>query len=203
MRGKSKIIVAAVALIAALLTPIIGPFTFYESVVPFLAPVLPKPDGVPKSASASYNWKGFGLFWQWDQPLSSGCAKWAAAETMNYYSVQLTAGQEGCNSASIPLTLRAYSDHIVFGQGGNWAGGESCPFKVSSAQIAAFESLLQEAKMIATPAIELRALRQIEARLSSVNGDALTTDHTGGCNDLALTDYEAHSPPNTATATTG
>lgn len=189
MRKKSKVTVAVISVIAALLIPIIGPFTFYEAVVPFLAPVLPKPDGVTKSASASYNRKGLGLFCKWDQPLSSGCAIWGAAETLDYYSVDLIIGKEGCNSAGLRLSHKSHSDHIVFGEGGDWAGGESCPFTVSGEQIAAFMRLLQEAKEIATPEIERRALRRIEQRLRSVSGSSLTTDTTGGCNDLNLTDY--------------
>lgn len=191
MRKKSWVTVAVISLVTALLTPIIGPFTFYRAVVPLLAPVLPRPDGVPKSASASYHWKGFGLFWDWEQPLPSGCARWGAAKTMDYYGVQLITGQEGCESAGLPLNHASYSDHIVFGGGGDWVGGESCPFTVSDAQLEAFKRLLQEAKGIATPEIELRALLRIEARLRRVNGGSLTTDSTGGCNDLNLTDYSS------------
>ena len=186
---KSKVIVAVVLAIAALLTPIIGPFTFYETVVPFLAPAIPKPDGVPRTASASYNWKGFGLFWQWYQPLPNGCVKWAAADDPNYYRVHLIVGKVGCDSNGMPLKHWSHSDHIVFGEGENWSGGEICPFKVSSKRIAAFKRLLQEAKEVASPAIELLALQRIEARLQSANGDALTTDYTGGCSDLTLTDF--------------
>lgn len=182
-------IIAAVVAVAALLIPIIGPFTFYDAVVPILGPVLPKREGVPKTASASYSWKGFGLFWRWDQALPAGCAKWGAADGHDYYDVRLVTGQEGCESSGQPLQHASHSDHIVFGEGGDWMGGERCPFTISSEQIAAFERLLHQAKAIATPDIELRALRQIEARLGSVNGEALTTDHTGGCNDLDPADY--------------
>ena len=190
MRRKSKIvIVSTIVAVAALLTPIIGPFTFYEAVVPILGRVLPKPDGVPNAASASYNWKGFGLFWSWDQTLPSGCAKWGAAADQDYYNVRLVTGQKGCDSASLLLSHASHSDHIVFGEGGDWVGGELCPFTISTEQIEAFERLVHQAKEIATPEIEVRALRRIELRLERVNGEALTTNHTGGCNDLDPADY--------------
>lgn len=190
MRRRSKIIiVSAIVVVAALLTPIIGPFTFYEAVVPIVGPVLPRPDGVPNAASASYSWKGFGLFWKWDQALPNGCAKWGAADGQDYYDVRLVTGLEGCDSVGLPLQHASHSDHIVFGEGGDWVGGEPCAFTVSREQIAAFERLLHQAKEVATPDIELRALRRIELRLGSVNGSALTTDHTGGCNDLKVADF--------------
>lgn len=190
MQRKSKIIlITAVATIAALV-PVFGPFTFYHAVVPFLGPVLPKHDGVPSYASATYNWKGAGLIWNWEQALPNGCAKWDATNgQIAYYGLTLISGANGCDSSGLILSYISYSDHIVIGKGRDRGGGKPCPFKVSDEQIALFNSLLQQAKRRATPEIEMRALHAIERRLENLNGKTLTTDHTGGCNDLSLADY--------------
>jgi hypothetical protein len=190
MQRKSKIALASVTVaIASVLTVIIGPFTFYASVVPFLGPVLSRPDGVPKTADASYSWKGFGLFWRWEREFRNGCISWGATENPDYFDVRLVSGPASCDAVGLSLQYRSYSDEIVFARSGNWLGGEPCPFKVSEEQIAAYKQLIDAARKTANEHIEQPALSKIELRLNKVDGQSLTTEYRRGCNDLKPSDY--------------
>ena len=67
-------------LLFGFLVHVLGVFTFYKDVVPYLAPILPKPEGAPPDAQSQFHWKGFGLSWHWERDLPSGCASWGAAD---------------------------------------------------------------------------------------------------------------------------
>jgi hypothetical protein len=75
---RTKLVVALVVLVA-IATPIVGPFTFFGTLVPYLTPLIPKPDGVPGDANAAYHWKGPGLYWRWERNVPAGRATWTFA----------------------------------------------------------------------------------------------------------------------------
>ena len=190
MRWKTKTIVGSAALgVVAIVVPIIGPFTFYETVVPVLSPILARPEGVPRDAKASYNWKVAGLSWSWQDEIPNGCVKWRAADSHDYYDARLTTGTASCESNELPLTHASHSEAIVFGEGGDWAGGEACPFSVTNTQLEKFRNTVREAMPAAEPSIEKVALQRIASRLRKTDGQRLTTDVSGGCNDLKPSDY--------------
>ncbi len=180
---KKMLVGGTFALAIILVIPIVGPFTFYPTLVPMLSPILPKREGVPNYASGSHSWKGFGLFWSWEKRYSSGCIKWGAAHNDDFVSTKL----RPCDSArqSPPTTLShwSYSDEVVFDRGDDWYGGDPCPFNVSAEEAALFSRMVRDAKTNATPEIEFRALERIESRLNTLDGTRLVTHHTGGCAD--------------------
>ena len=184
---KSIYITLAIVAFIGLITPVIGPFTFYAAVVPTLGPILPRPVDVPKYASASYNWKGAGMGWSWKRSLPHGCADLQSTES--YMIVYLTTGRDDCKLTGEVLSKASFDDHIVFGRGRSWIGGQPCPYAVPRSNIAAYQRLVGEARFAAETEGEKAILRQVSQRLASVDGSVLTTDHTGGCNDLKLSDY--------------
>jgi hypothetical protein len=187
MRRKIKILIAClVAPVALLIFHVVGTLTFYKSIVPILSPVLPRPDGVPRTADASFNWKGFGLFWQWETEHRYGCARWEASKTINYSAVELISGEAGCKSVGLSLRYTRESKYKVISQKWRPGGGETCPFKITPEQLSAYNKLIAEAKKTAHEDIEKPILNQIETRISDVDGQALTTDGRGGCNDLTF-----------------
>ena len=182
--NKKVMIGSATAIALALIIPIVGPFTFYPTLVPVLSPILPKRDGVPGYATASHSWKGFGLFWEWNKRYDSGCVEWGAAHSDTFVSTSLELCGEARLSAPLALKHWSYSHEIVFDRGDDWHGGDPCPFNVSAEEIADFRTLVREALADATPEIEHKALEQIEDRLDIVDGARLVTHHSGGCSDL-------------------
>lgn len=194
MKKPTAVALGALAVAAALIIFLVGPFTFYGDLVPVLGPVLPRPSGVPDHASASYHWKGSGMHWTWHRPLRHGCVKWNA--TKRYAVVDLMLGDEGCTSASRRLQHMSFSEKIVFDPGrAKWWGGKPCPYVVSVTEIAAFAGLASEAASAAETRAEKAVLFAIEERLSKANGSTLTTDHSGGCNDLKAADYAPLTGP--------
>ncbi len=193
MQTKSKIILVAAIMGTVALIPVVGPFTFYHAVVPVLGPILPRHHGVPQHASAHFSVIGSGLIWSWEQTLPSGCAKWDTSDDMVfYYNVKLTTGANGCLSSGLSISYGLGEDHIVIydgKKGRRQGGGKPCPFTISDAQMAVLNQLLQQAKIASQSEVELRALRSMERRLANIDGEALTTDDSSGCNDLSLADY--------------
>lgn len=187
-RGSKYLIGTGVVAITAIATVFVGPFTYFETIVPPLSPVLQKPDGVPSDATASYHWKGFGLFWQWEREFSSGCASWGKAADSDFYSVHLTPGEDGCLSSGLGVKHVSHSEKIVIDMKGAWGGGEPCPRQISPRQIESLNGLTRDASVNAMPEIELRSLKRIAYRLERMDGEALTTDYGGGCNDLKPSD---------------
>jgi len=164
---------------------------FPEKVVPVLGPVLPRPNGVPKQAAASYEFK-VGMVWSWRHVTPGGCATWTA--TQRWAAVTFYRDRQTCGGKRNSLAYVSYDEHVVFDWGrGTWSGGEPCPFTVPPEEIAAYAGLVDEALKAAVTDKERALLAHIELRLTNLDGEALTTDHTGGCNDLKAEDYKA--PP--------
>lgn len=196
MKRTTRIAAGAV-LVAAIASPVLA-FPFYGRIVPVLGPILPRHEGVPSNASANYSLKE-GVYWTWQRPLKAGCAKWMAMDS--FASVVLAHGQEGCTKAGKTLAYHSFAEEVVFYEGGGdlpsgtWLGGEPCPYKVPASDIRAFAELAVEARKTAQTEAEKGILLQMLGRLARVNGDALTTDHTGGCNDLKIADYSGPARP--------
>lgn len=187
MKKSTAIALGALAA-AALTAPLVGPFTFYDELVPVLGPVLPRPAGVPGHASASYHWKGPGMLWTWRRPLRLGCAEWQAGKS--YAVVDLMRGEKGCGSAGRRLRHMSFDEAIVFDPDRlERLGGKPCPFALSAAEIAAFAQLASEAMRAAETEAEKAVLLVVRERLAKANGSELTTDHSGGCNDMKVADY--------------
>lgn len=187
---KSKRIVVVLVVATGLLMPVIG-LLFADKLVPVLGPVLPRPDGVPREASAAFDFKE-GIFWRWRRTAPHGCAAWMAMD--RWATVTLARGQEGCADKSISLHYASFDDHVVFDWGrGTWSGGKPCPFTVPPGELAAYLKLTREARNAANTDKERAMLSHVEQRLTAANGSKLTTDHTGGCNDFQQADYAA--PP--------
>jgi len=120
-RTRTKVIFS-IAIVSAIVLPIVGPFTFYASLWPHLSPVLPRPEAVPKGARAGYNWKGPGTFWYWEQDLPSGCASWSAAGDGGYIRLVVSSGQNGCVEAERPYIFSYFdsSTDVNFGFSGSF-----------------------------------------------------------------------------------
>lgn len=99
---KTRCRIAAVGLPLLILTaPIIGPFTYFPAIWPYLSLVLPRPDVVSSGAVASYSWKANGTHWRWQDDLPSGCAFWSGGSTADdYIAVTFATGQKQCNGAA-------------------------------------------------------------------------------------------------------
>ncbi|HKC02325.1 MAG TPA: hypothetical protein VKC17_03365 [Sphingomicrobium sp.] len=190
--NKSKRIVVGLIVATVLLTPVVG-FLFADRVVPVLGPILPRPDGVPNQASATHDFKE-GIVWRWRRTLRHGCASWMAMDRLA--TVTLARSQQGCTGEGSSLNYASFAEEVVFDWGrGDWSGGSPCPFTVSSSEIAAYLRLVREARNAADTDAERAMLMQIEQRLAKADGDKLTTDHTGGCNDLKIADYSGPLRP--------
>ena len=130
-------------LVLGILVFIVGPFTFWASVIPHLSPVLPKPDGVPDHARAEYHWKGFGMSWNWDDELENGCLRWMAAESAGQpvRIIDLFDEAGGCTGQRA-LMRYSFSDKNIYGQGGNDWPYEECPFTLTEEQLASYRAIL-------------------------------------------------------------
>ena len=182
MRKRSTVLVVVTAALCVLAIPVVGPWTFYETVVPPLSPIIPKPDGVPSNAKASFNVKAFGLFWKWKKEFPSGCAAWGKADDFDFDHLRLTLGSEGCQSNG--LTVKSSTDpdsRIVFDFGRSWRGGESCPLTVSETQIDSLKTLVRDVTANASTQIEHDSVSGVLWQLEAADGEALVTEHNGGC----------------------
>lgn len=175
--------------LAGLVLLFLGPFFIYPTVVPTLAPVLPRPKYVPPDAAATHNWKASGMHWNWRRSLPHGDARWSATE--NYARVELSPERNAVSYAT-------FDDYLVFDTGiaiegrvPPSSGGEPCPFRVSAADIALFRQLVSEVLTQAETKGEAAVLRRIDSRLAATDGDALTSNTNGdGCADLKLEDWK-------------
>lgn len=187
MRAVAITLVAIV--LAGFVLLFLGPFFIYPSVVPTLAPVLPRPDHVPKDATATYEWKASGMHWAWRRVLPHGSAKWSATDTYAHVTLALEGNA---------IRYFTSSDYVVFdtgtailGRSSPIMGGEPCPIRVSGVELALFRQLASEALVQAETKGERAILRRIADRLAAADGDALTSNTNGdGCADLTLDEWK-------------
>ncbi|MEL6529788.1 MAG: hypothetical protein AAGK01_03885 [Pseudomonadota bacterium] len=155
---RSKILTLVALLLVAISVPIIGPFTFYKDVVPYLGPVLPKPEGAPSDAQPQFHWKGFGLSWHWKRELPSGCATWTAAEG-RYIGARLKNDDCGSDGPSLGFSNFLDDDDIDF----NPISSQSFHCSIHTADqapeaVAEASTLLAEAKSAAKSEAEERLI---------------------------------------------
>lgn len=189
---RSKRLVTGLVTLAVLLTGVAG-LLFADKVIPVLGPVLPRPDGVPRQAAAAYDFKE-GIVWRWRTATPQGCVRWMAME--RWAVATFARGDEACTSKGRSLHYESFGGHLVFDWGrGKWSGGNPCPFSVAPAEIAAYLELVRDARKAAGTDKERAMLTHVERRLTNVDGEMLTTDHSGGCNDLREADYKGPARP--------
>lgn len=175
--------------LAGLSLPILGPFYVLPAVVPVLAPVLPRPQHVPKDAEGAYDWKASGMHWSWRRALPHGSAVWSA--TNSYAQVSLSLGASAISYITFEDNLVFDTGSAIEGRLSPSIGGEPCAFSVPGPQIARFRQLVSEAQVEADTAGEAAVLRRIADRLAAADGGALTSYVNGqGCSDLRPEDYK-------------
>ncbi|MDP9423084.1 MAG: hypothetical protein M3Q19_09675 [Pseudomonadota bacterium] len=196
MKRSSRNVIWVVVAVA-FAAPVVA-FPFLDRIVPVLGPVLPRHEGVPDSATANYDFKE-GVFWTWQRPLGSGCAKWMAMD--RFASVRLLHGAKGCADGGKIVDYDSFAEEIVFNAGGGdspngtWLGGNPCPYRVPASEIRALAELARDARKASQTEPEKAILLQVQNRLAKVDGSDLTTDHRGGCNDLKVADYSGPLRP--------
>jgi hypothetical protein len=155
---RTKLTVALIVL-AAIATPIVGPFTFYGNLVPYLTPLIPKPDGVPSDAKAAHNWKGSGLYWRWERKLPAGRATWALAAD-RWVSVSFYAKLPGSAISERSFHFANFvGDEIDFAQDGS--GASHCSIhtaKLSDEDVVAARNLLAQSSVAAKSDVERRLI---------------------------------------------
>lgn len=155
---RTKVVVVLLVLLV-IATPIIGPFTFYGTLVPHLTPLIPKPDGVPSDAEAAHDWKGPGLYWRWERKLPSGRANWSLAED-RWVGVSFDALNPDNAIAPPRFHFTNYiNDEIDFSYAGS--GASHCSIhtsKISAEEMIAARELLAEAHVAAKGDVERRLI---------------------------------------------
>jgi len=159
-------LIVVVLLLAMIAIPVIGPFIFYNELVPYLAPVLPKPDGAPSDAQSEYHWKGFGLSWHWERELPSGCATWRAAEG-RFIGVRLKLNDCGSDEPGFGFSNFINDDDVNF----NPIGSRSHHCSIHTSDLtpvaeAQAAQLLSEAEQTAKSEAESRLIELSQAFLS-------------------------------------
>ena len=174
-------------LLAALIVAsviIAGPFLFYGAVVPHLSPILPRSEGVPDHARASYHWKGFGMTWRWEDKIDGACGQWMAAETRGepVRIFHLFEGRDGCDGERV---VRRYSFHgrNIIGDHEAHRGGQPCPFTVSAVDLETYAGYVSEIRVLQRGELERELLNDVERRLLNTDGETMVTDQGGGCAD--------------------
>lgn len=155
---RTKVVVILLVLLV-IATPIIGPFTFYGTLVPHLTPLIPKPDGVPSDAEAAHDWKGPGLYWRWERKLPLGRANWSLAEGL-WVGVSFYAPNPDNAIAPPRFHFTNYiNDEIDFSYAGS--GASHCSIhtsKISAEEMIAARELLAEVHVAAKGDVERRLI---------------------------------------------
>ena len=198
---KRKAIVLVVCLIsflAIVLTPIVGPFTFYPTAAYYLKPFLTRPDDVPETANVSYNAKNGQLYWNWETELGNGCAHWYKSNSEKYYEAHFMTGAEGCSYKGVLLKYYSFSNSINFGRGDDYRNmvtdngfdseEYSCFFYVSQDRFMAFLGVVDELRKTARKGMERNAISQTKTLLA-LHSDKFTTGPDAKCDyDVFLSD---------------
>jgi hypothetical protein len=155
---RTKLAVALMVL-AAIATPIVGPFTFYGTLVPYLTPLIPKPDGVPSDAKAAHNWKGPGLYWRWEREFPAGRATWTFVED-RLVSMRFDTQMPGTTVSEPRFAFANYlGDEIDFSLAGSRASHCSIhTAKISDDNIVAVRNFLAQSRVAATSDVERRLI---------------------------------------------
>lgn len=201
MKRSARIAIGVIAL-AVVVGPVLA-FPFYDKIVPVLGPVLPRPQGVPSDAAATYDFKE-GMGWTWMRPVDRGCLSWMAVE--RWASVQLFV-EEPCGrlneraySPGTGLTYFSVEDYlvfrgywpwsadifhklIVFDRRGNWVHTLPCPYSLTREQIERLRGMAAASVANVSTHAEKRVVLRIAQRLAKLDGKSLSTSQVG-CTDL-------------------
>ena len=168
--------------------PFFGLLLILPFVVAACGPIALRPGPIPDSATAEWDFKD-GTDWRWRREFPDGCAEWSGNGRFAY--LFLSADRADCKTGR-GVGYFTFEDDLVFQ--GYWpkpslGGGAPCPQAVSPAQIAELRKLAGKALGLSVTAAEKVVLRRVDQRLATAQGDALTTDASGWCNDLKPEDY--------------
>ena len=199
MTRKVTVLVACfISFLAIVLTPIVGPFTFYPTAAYYLKPFLTRPDEVPETANVSYNAKNGQLYWNWETEVENGCASWYKSNSEKYYEVHFMTGAEGCSSKGVLLQYYSFSKIIHFSRGdeyNNIIGDDynnmitdngldseeySCFIYVSQDRFMAFLEVVDELHKTARKGMERDAISQTKTLLA-LHSDKFTTGPDAKC----------------------
>jgi hypothetical protein len=171
---------AALSLVAIILTPI-GPIFIYGWLVPIISPVIPKPDSVPPRASAEYHWKGFGLIWYWEEPVTGGCARWWAAKDSDELVLGLEVFEGGgrCKDGERTMNRLSFQDHTTFGSGENPSDSRKCSFKLSAAMISRYREQVDGLISTNSRKIAMDMLQSTRAELHRIDRVGLQAEQYG------------------------
>lgn len=172
----------SLTLAVIVLSPI-GPIFVYGWLVPVIAPVIPKPEGVPPSATAAYHWKGFGLVWSWDEPVKGGCARWWAAE--DHYDdvvVGLTVfeGAGPCENGERAMSRISFEDRTTFWSGQNQSSdSRKCSFEFNGVMIGRYSEQIDDLIATSKGRIAMDMLQATRSELDRVGRVGLQAEQDG------------------------
>lgn len=174
-------VLAAVLSIAAVTLTPIGPIFVYGWLVPIISPVIPKPENVPSRANAAYQWKGFGLIWNWEDRVSGGCAQWFAAEGSGgpIRGLDVFEGGETCGEGQRTISRLSFEDHMTIGTGENEWPYAACPFNLSEVTVSRYLTQIGEMRDRASGTIETRMLEEMRHEIMQIDRLGLRAEQYG------------------------
>lgn len=217
MKRTALILGAVIA--TALVVWVLGPFTFYASVVPVLGPVLPRPEGVPRQAKASYDFKS-GMNWTWTRNLAHSCAAWSGNERWAHVTLLVGSRCDGSRRSGLrdgrglshlsfedhlefqgywPWSAELHSKLLVFDEKGMIKTVLPCPYTLTAEQIEGMRTVAAEAYARAETDGERRVLARVRQRLAALSGVGLATGQFGCTDstarrDVPLPRYDSWKP---------
>jgi hypothetical protein len=168
------------SILAVTLTPI-GPLFVYGWLVPIISPLIPKPEDVPSRANAEYHWKGFGLIWYWEDPVSGGCARWFATESGKrpVRGLHVFEGGKTCEEGEQTMSRLSFLDHMTFGTSNNESPYEECPFRPSVATLGRYLIQIEELKNANSGTIERKMLGEMRDEIAQIDRVGLRAQQYG------------------------
>ena len=179
-----KTILALLAIVLSTLlitlTPV-GPIFVYGWLVPIVDPLIPKPKDVPSRADASYQWKGFGLVWTWEDYVPAGCARWWAAEGFNgpVRGLDLYQGDRDCDGGSRTMSRLSFVDTTTYGTGANEWPYEECPFTLDEETIAQYRTQIDALREANSGTLETQMLEAMRTELAAIDGKNMVAQQYG------------------------
>lgn len=171
---------AVLSIPAVTLTPI-GPLFVYGWLVPIISPLIPKPEDVPSRANAEYHWKGFGLIWYWEDPVSGGCARWFATESGKrpVRGLDVFEGGKTCEEGERTMSRLSFLEHMTFGSVENEWPYEECPFQPSVATLSRYLLQIEELNKANSGIIERKMLDEMHDEITQVDRVGLRAQQYG------------------------
>ena len=189
MTIRNAILCGLAILVAAVL---VGGQVLFGWATPILAPVLPRPEIVPKSAAAHSDWKNSGgTGWDWCEGTPSGRVQWRAFSKKPDVGLSLAAGKP-CPPGGVPeygdradVILGNTGPGLIFRAAprppseGRRMGGEPCRFTVSPERMGRYLQVAREARAVVHHPLQDRLLAALAHELERTDGAALTASADG------------------------